>query len=48
MVTVYVTLIIKGYKTLGQVPEVLKEAVKNELQVLGFDENGKPFNNLDK
>lgn len=48
MITVYVTLIIKGYKAFGQVPQILKEPVKNELEVLGLDENGKPLNNLDR
>lgn len=34
MVTVYVTLIIKGYKTFAQVPDLLKPAVQSELEVL--------------
>lgn len=48
MVTVYVTLIVKGYKTFSQVPEVLKNPVKNELEVLGLDENAKPLDNLEQ
>lgn len=34
MVTVYVTLIIRGYKTFAQVPDLLKPAVKEELEAL--------------
>lgn len=34
MVTVYVTLIIRGYKTFAQVPDTLKPAVKAELEAL--------------
>ncbi len=34
MVTVYVTLIVKGYKTYTQVPELLKGDVKTELEAL--------------
>jgi hypothetical protein len=34
MVTVYVTLIIRGYKTFSQVPELLKDSVKEELEAL--------------
>jgi hypothetical protein len=34
MVTVYVTLIIRGYKTFADVPELLKADVKAELEAL--------------
>ena len=34
MVTVYVTLIIRGRKTFAQVPELLKADVKAELEAL--------------
>ncbi|MFD0712306.1 CD1375 family protein [Paenibacillus sp. GCM10027626] len=43
MVTVYVTLIIKGAKTYEQVPANLKPAVKAELEVMELDTNGKPL-----
>lgn len=34
MVTIYVTLIVRGYKTFSQVPGLLKEKVKAELEAL--------------
>lgn len=34
MVTVYVTLIIKGYKTFQEVPDLLKDDVRAELIAL--------------
>lgn len=42
MVTVYVTLIIRGAKTFDQVPAKLQAAVKAELLEMGLDENGVP------
>jgi len=42
MVTVYVTLIIKGYKTFEQVPNNLKPAAEAELLALGLGTDGKP------
>jgi hypothetical protein len=43
MVTVYVTLIIKGYKTFIQVPNNLKPAVEAELLAMDLDTDGKPI-----
>lgn len=43
MVTVYVTLIIKGYKTYEQVPVNLQPSVKIELVALGLTTDGKPL-----
>ncbi|MEC1716587.1 CD1375 family protein [Schinkia azotoformans] len=43
MVTVYVTLIIKGYKTYAQVPANLQPAVEVELGQLGLGTDGKPL-----
>ena len=43
MVTVYVSLIIKGYKTFSQVPVNLKPAVKVELETFGLGTNGTPL-----
>jgi len=43
MVTVYVTLIIKGYKTFAQVPVNLQPAVENELTALDLGTDGKPL-----
>ncbi len=34
LATIYVTLIVKGYKTFAEVPEVLKEEVRNQLIAL--------------
>lgn len=44
VVTVYVTLILKGYKTFEQVPVNLQPAVKAELEALGLGTDGKPLN----
>lgn len=43
MVFVYVTLIIHGRRTFDQVPDNLKEAVREELYAIGLDENGMPI-----
>jgi hypothetical protein len=43
LVTVYVTLIIKGYKTFQQVPVNLQPAVEAELAALGLGTDGKPL-----
>jgi hypothetical protein len=43
MVTVYVTLIIKGYRTYESVPENLQPAVAEELEQLGLGLDGKPL-----
>jgi len=43
MVTVYVTLIVKGAKTFEQVPVNLKPAVEAELTALELGTNGKPL-----
>ncbi|MEF3312600.1 CD1375 family protein [Paenibacillus sp. GYB004] len=43
MVTVYVTLIIKGYKTFAQVPVNLQPQVEAELAVLELGIDGKPL-----
>jgi hypothetical protein len=43
LVTVYVTLIIKGYKTFQQVPVNLQPSVETELAVLGLGTDGKPL-----
>lgn len=43
MVTVYVTLIVKGYKTFEQVPANLQPAVEVELKQLGLGTDGKPL-----
>ncbi|MDQ0876750.1 hypothetical protein QFZ77_005409 [Paenibacillus sp. V4I3] len=43
MVTVYVTLIIKGYKTFSQVPNNLKLAVEAELLAMDLGTDGKPL-----
>ncbi|WP_164716712.1 CD1375 family protein [Paenibacillus whitsoniae] len=43
MVTVYVTLIVKGYKTFAQVPVNLQPDVKTELAALDLGTDGKPL-----
>ena len=43
MVTVYVTLIVRGRKTIDEVPSNLKEAVLSELKILGLDGYGNPL-----
>lgn len=42
MVTVYVTLIIYGRRTIDTVPGLLKEAVLADLNAVGLDGYGKP------
>lgn len=42
MVDVYVALIVKGRRTIDQVPENLKAAVQAELTALELDGYGKP------
>lgn len=34
MATIYVTLIVRGYKTFADVPDVLKPEVKRQLEAL--------------
>lgn len=41
MVVIYSTLIIRGYKTFEQVPVKLQSQVKEYLNNLGLNENGK-------
>lgn len=43
MVTVYTTLIVKGYKSFNQVPVNLQPGVKDELEALGLGTDGKPL-----
>jgi hypothetical protein len=43
MVTVYVTLIVRGYKTFQQVPVNLQPAVEAELLALGLGTDGLPL-----
>ncbi|WP_284641174.1 CD1375 family protein [Paenibacillus silviterrae] len=43
MVTVYVTLIIKGYKNFQQVPANLQPAVEAELSAMDLGTDGKPL-----
>lgn len=43
MVTVYATLIVKGYKKFTEVPVKLQPAVEQELAALGLDRNGQPL-----
>jgi len=38
MATIYVTLIVRGYKTFADVPTVLKPEVKNQLEALELGE----------
>lgn len=38
MATIYVTLIVRGYRTYSQVPEVLKPQVKEQLEILELEE----------
>lgn len=40
MIEVYVKLIINGRRSFEQVPDNLKEDVKNRLTELGYDQNG--------
>lgn len=34
LATIYTTLIVKGYKTFSEVPEILQEEVRNQLIAL--------------
>jgi hypothetical protein len=43
VVTVYTTLIVKGYKSFNQVPVNLQPGVKDELEALGLGTDGKPL-----
>lgn len=43
MVDLYVALIVKGAKTIDQVPANLRPAVLEKLYALGLDGNGKPL-----
>jgi len=43
MVTVYVTLIIKGVRKFESVPANLQPSVEEELNQLGLGTNGKPL-----
>ena len=43
MVEVYVTLIINGRRTFESVPSKLQNAVRERLEELGLDEDGKPL-----
>ena len=43
MVLVFATLIVFNSKTFSQVPDILKDAVRAELLVMGLDENGAPI-----
>ena len=43
VVTVYVTLIIYGRRTIDTVPGLLKEAVLADLNAVGLDGYGKPL-----
>lgn len=40
---IFTTLIVYGDKMLNDVPEKLKDAVRNSLLVLGLNENGAPI-----
>lgn len=43
MVTIYVTLIVNGYKKFEQVPVKLQPQVEAELKALGLDRDGNPL-----
>lgn len=43
MVDVYVALIVKGRRTIDQVPSSLKQQVLDELAALGLDGSGNPL-----
>ena len=43
MVVVYATLIVKGVKTIDQVPAKLQTDVRNHLNSMDLDENGNPL-----
>ena len=40
MIAIYVALIINNRRTFAQVPERFKNAVREDLEALGLDENG--------
>lgn len=42
MVDMYVALVMNGRRTLEQVPEKYREAVRLDLEALGLDGNGNP------
>lgn len=42
MLTLYVTLLVKGIKTFAQVPVTLKLAIESELVALDLGTDGKP------
>lgn len=42
MVTLYVALIIKKRRKFSQVPSQFQDAVREDLEALGLDENGDP------
>lgn len=48
MVIVMASLIIWGDITFAQVPAGSKEAVKNRLATLGYDENGQPLQTVNE
>ena len=43
MVQLYVTLIKAGRKSLDDVPEKYRDAVREQLAAVGLDENGNPI-----
>ena len=43
MVDVYVALIVKGRRTIEQVPSSLRQQVLDELAALGLDGSGNPL-----
>ncbi|WP_373845282.1 CD1375 family protein [Clostridium sp.] len=40
MIDLYVCLIVNGRRTFAQIPAKFQDAVKQDLQALGLDENG--------
>jgi hypothetical protein len=46
LVDLYVALIIAGRRTITQVPDRYREAVRADLLALGLDENGYPIETL--
>ena len=43
MIALYVALIMYGRRTFAQVPAKFKDAVRQDLEALGLDENGTPI-----
>lgn len=43
MVALYVALIMYGRRNFAQVPAKFKDAVRQDLEALGLDENGIPI-----